>query len=178
VRVEIGAPRGAVVGIGQPLPLQLAPEVAAQPDQTIFRFWVGRALARALQGGAVVQQLDDRELTELFDALYARKPQSSSAQQLKKQLSKLLSRKLRKHLETHQPADLGPRLWAGYRLAINQRADRLGLVLSRHPGVALCELAALDGVAAEDISQAPKLAPLLRFVVSEDYVRLYRAVWR
>lgn len=176
VTVQTASANGtARIALGQPIVLQLDPMLVPHYERAVFRFWAGRALASGLQGGVVVQQLDDAQLDELIDAIYSKRPMTPSAQQLKKNLARVLPRKVRKQIEGLQPPSGG---FSELRSMLDRKADRLAIVLSGHPGVALRELALRSDIEPAEIPKTPYLAELLRFVMSPDYVQLYRAIWR
>ena len=167
---------GAVAGLGQPVPLAVSPALAESPGNSVFRFWVGRALCSSLTGGALLEQLADEELLDLGAALGSARVVSSSAQQLRRALSRVLPRKVRKQLEPAVfPSTVEP--WVNYRAAEQERADRVGLLLSRNPRAGLAELARAERLAMADLARSPRLSRLVRFVVSDVYARSAAALW-
>lgn len=170
--VEIAPGDGAAVRSDGTLTLRVSTELAADPQQPLFRFWVARALALSVDGGVVLQLLSDEQLDDLLDALHSRR-RAGQQQRLRKRLLRELPRKARRHLEQLEiPANNGS-VWPPYRRSREHTADRLAVVLSDHPAVALRELSRSYGGGTVEA----EYAELLRFVASERYERLSRAVW-
>jgi tetratricopeptide (TPR) repeat protein len=176
--VRLGGTGTARVGIGQSIVLQLDPALAERHPDPEFRFWVGRALARAIAGGAVLQQLDEAEFAQLFAALRERRGDDSMASALQRTLQRSVPRKIRRHIDRLLPKADDPQLWSRYARRLERWADRLGLVLCRHPGIGLRSLARSEGMSPEDAASNTELASLMRFVVSDDFARIYRNIWR
>jgi cellulose synthase operon protein C len=167
---------GAEAGIGSPVRLAISPALARSPGEGVFRFWVGRALFSAVTGSALLERLDDHELADLAAALCGAKVLSAAAQQRRKELGRILPRKLRKQLEsTSLPTEEGH--WAALRNAERMRADQAGLLFSRTPRDGLAELGRIDGRSGRALLGSPRLAPLIRFVLSDDYARLAGGLW-
>jgi tetratricopeptide (TPR) repeat protein len=175
--VSFSEVEGARGGLGLPVPLLVSPHLAEAVGSGAFRFWVGRALASSLTGGALLERLSDRELCDFASAVGEGKPSTPEAQALRKLAGKLLPRKLRRQLEDAE-LPLRPAPWAAYRAAERDRADRIGLVLSRNPRDGIAELARVAKRAdPRAILDDPRLVALMRYAVSEDYERLSAALW-
>jgi tetratricopeptide (TPR) repeat protein len=168
--------RGAAATIDNPPRLTLSPALASSPGDAVFRFWVGRALFGALTGGALIERLQDAELVDLAAALGGARAISPAAQQLRKQLTRSMPRKLRKQLEaTSLPLEEAH--WSELRAAERERSDRAGLLFSRSPREGLAELGLVEGRSGRALLGCPRLAPLMRFVLSDEYDRLAVALW-
>ena len=72
VEVSLAGSAGATAGLGEPVPLVLAPALGSSPGNAAFRFWVGRALCTAATGSVLLEQLRDDELIELTESAKAR----------------------------------------------------------------------------------------------------------
>lgn len=171
VSVEGDGPASA--GVGDPVPLHVSAKLAAQPRSAAFRFWVGRAMAHSVLGGSLVDQLSDRELGELWEALFVQRPIDPVVLQLRKQVLRNLPRKARKVIEQSEPPRVDPELWSRYRAVVRQRSDQIGVLVSGNPRTALAELAHLHG----GIEESGVLQEMLRFVVSEAYANYHRLLW-
>jgi len=176
VLVSLTGPAGATAGLGEPVPLVLAPALATSPGSAAFRFWVGRALCTAATGSVLLEQLRDDELVELVEALCSPRLISQETRQLRKQVGKMMPRKVRKQLE-EMDVSVDPRAWAACRAWEQQRADQVGLLMSRSPTSAIAELARALNVPGDQVSRSPRLARLMRFAISDDYARGCHALW-
>jgi hypothetical protein len=173
VQVAVEGDVPAAAGVGDPVPLQVAPDLASEPRSARFRFWVGRALAFAALGGSLTEQLPDRELGELFEALFVQRPIDAVVAQLRKQAMRAIPRKTRKALEQLEPPRSDADYWKSYRLFVRRRSDEVGLLLCGDPRVALAELTGGDGSKLE----GGQYRQLLNFMVSEEYGNFYRSLW-
>jgi hypothetical protein len=167
---------GAAAGPGDPIPVVVSRALGGDSGGAAFRFWIGRALCAAATSSTLLGRLTDGDLEELLEALCTSRPVGRGAQQVKKQLSKVLPRKLRKQLETIV-LDLSPQVLARYRAAEEERADRVGMLVSRNPGAGIEELARVEGVALERITSSSRLTGLMRYVMGEAYARAARSLW-
>ncbi|PID38032.1 MAG: hypothetical protein CSA65_08935 [Proteobacteria bacterium] len=158
----------AEAGVGRPVPLRVSAELAALPEEAPFRFWVGRALAGAAGTGALLEQLDDRALERMLDALATPKPLEPALAQERKLLWRALPRKLRKLVEQAEVPQLRVERWDRFRRLERQRADRIGLLCSSNPRVALRQL---------ELANSERLRALLEFSLSEQLSSAYRLLW-
>jgi hypothetical protein len=177
VKVSIEGATPARAGVGDPAPLQISPTMARQPNGPVFRFWVGRALARAATAGALLERLSDGDLGELIEALLIARPIDTLVQRLRKQVSKALPRKIRKQLEQQADLRVDAATWQRYRAEEQLRADQIGLVICGNPKVAITQLAAAEGLSGE-LTQSPRVRELMLFTVSDRFAVLHAMLWR
>ena len=163
----------AIAGVGLPALLRVSSELANEPLSPRFRFWIGRALATATGGGALLERLADEQLNDIFAALADSKPVSPALAQLRKQVLKVVPRRFRKLLEQIQIPTPHASAWAIYRERERERADQIGLLFAAQPHLAFSEL--LSQLANELWS--PRMHALVLFGISEHYGTLYRALW-
>lgn len=175
VVLELEAVPEATIILGEKTTIVLPQSLAEKPTSPSFRALVGRALAFSLNNGAVLHQLDSAQLEILFSALLEKSPASSESQRLRKTIMSHLPRKERKQLESIELINISDLLY--YRQAREHRADRISLILSHHPGVALMELATVEKISIEKIANHPRFIDLIRFSISEEYMRTCRLVW-
>jgi hypothetical protein len=176
IRVAIEGSVPAFAGPGDPVPLRISPRVARQPDEAGFRFWVGRALATAATAGALLDSLNDVELAELLRAITDASPPTGSTQKLRKQVMRAIPRRVRKQVDQLPRPRISGDLWDRYRNLEAERADRIGLVLSGNPRMALAELAGEEPL-RRVLTRSPRLSRLVAFAVSEEYAELHATLW-
>ena len=165
------------IALGRPATILVPSRLAKTPGDSSFRFWIGRALALAVTPGALIEHLTNDDLEQIAQALTDTRTGDPAVEQLKKQVTRVLPRKVRKRLEHMTlPAHDGT-AWEAYRLAEQQRADRVGMLFSRDAKLALTQLAMQDGLPLSDLARSPRLTELMQFVVSDDYTRLCRDLW-
>jgi tetratricopeptide (TPR) repeat protein len=175
-KLSVEGDRPAVAGAGLPVPLQVSQELAKQPESAAFRFWVGRSLAAATSAGVLLEQLSTAQLGELLEALCNAQSVDPTIQQLRKRAYRALPRKVRKQVEQLPCPSIDSALWQTYRTLETYRADRMGLLLSGSPRTCFRELARIERI-DDDPVQHDRLADLMRFAVSEEYLRHHVALW-
>jgi len=173
VQVSVEGTKPAVAGTGDPTPLQVSAELARQPRGSLFRFWVGRALASSILGGALTRQLVDRELADLFEALFVARPIDAEVLALRKRIQRALPRRARKAVEQLEAPRVGADLWAAYRLFARRKAEWVGLLTCGNPHVALEALTGGDASRLE----LPEMGELIRFATSDEYGNYHRSLW-
>jgi Tfp pilus assembly protein PilF len=176
VKVSVEGDLPARAGVGDPASLQIAYRLASKPGSAAFRFWIGRALARAATPGALLGQLSDGQLGELIEALTVQRPIDTLTQKLRKQVLKALPRKVRKLVDQVKPEHATAEVWKQYRDEERIRADRVGMLVCGSPRAAIAELATSGGF-GDDPTRSPYMRQLMRFAVSDDYARLHARLW-
>lgn len=174
VQVSVEGTVPAAAGVGDPVPLQISAGLSRDPKKPAFRFWVGRALTLSAVGGSVAEQLDDRELGELLEALFVTRPIDPVIQQLRKQFHRAMPRKTRKAVEQLGTPLVERDFWARYRTFARHRSDEVGLLACGSPRVALRELTG----ARPDPLEMPAVRWVLQFMVSDAYANYHRALWQ
>lgn len=182
VQVAIGSQRPAAAVVGAPARIVVAAALAREPGSARFRFWVGQALAGTAGGGALAERLAAAELADLLVALTEENPSDPLAQQLRKRVVRALPRRVRKSLEQAAVTGSPPAETARWQAAHQERADRLALLLSGNPQLALAALAETTQARAKPTGDAPandppRFAAIVRFAVSEEYATLHRTLW-
>jgi tetratricopeptide (TPR) repeat protein len=174
-RAELHA--GSTAAVGRPIQIQLDRDLIEKPGDPAFRFWAGRALALAGTAGALLSRLDNEELRQLIEALCNAKPLEGKVQQLRKRAHKNLPRKVRKQLDLVEAPEINERALDLMRQVELQRADQVGLLLSGSPRTVFASLSRNEKLSPATFARSPRLAALMRYSVSEDYGRAYRALW-
>ncbi|MBK6849636.1 MAG: tetratricopeptide repeat protein [Proteobacteria bacterium] len=177
VHVTVGGQLPASGLVGAPLRIVVGAALAREPNAARFRFWVGRALATVASAGALAERLSVAELNDLIIALTQEEPIDPLAQQLRKRVVRALPRRVRKGLEQVALPSTPAPATARWRAAQHERADRVGLLLSGSPQVALAAIAEATQARGSDPGDAPRLTALLSFAVSEEYATLHRTLW-
>ncbi|MBK8481454.1 MAG: tetratricopeptide repeat protein [Proteobacteria bacterium] len=177
VQVLVGGQLPACGVVGAPLRLVVGAALAREANAARFRFWIGRALVGVASAGALAERLSSAELSDLIAALTEDDPVDPLAQQLRKRVLRALPRRVRKSLESMSLGSTPPSTTARWQSALQERADRVGLLLSGSPQVALAALAEATQPRDKSGFEAPRLLALLRFSVSEEYATLHRALW-
>jgi tetratricopeptide (TPR) repeat protein len=173
VHVSVEGTAPAAAGVGEPVPLQISAELSRNPKTPAFRFWVGRALAFSALGGALADQLSDRELGELFEALFVSRPIDPVVQQLRRQIHKAMPRRSRKAAEQLGPPPMEGDFWDRFRAFARRRSGQVGLLTCGNPRAALAELTR----GRPDSVETPEIQRVLQFMVSEEYANYHRSLW-
>jgi lipopolysaccharide biosynthesis regulator YciM len=168
-----------VVFVGGAEPrLLVGRELGKDPSAPWRRYAIGRALAMVGPHQVGLDALSTQQLEDLFTAIHEKRPPTDEQVALKKLYGKVVPRKTRKQLEQlGPPAELGK--LGVYRASYAGYAERLALVLARHPGAVLRRLAGEREVelAPAALLADSRVSALLRFALSKDFSRLYNSVW-
>ena len=119
----------------------------------------------------MTEQLSDRDLGELMEALFVSRPIDPVVQQLRKQVQRSMPRKTRKAVEQLGPPQVEGDIWDRYRDFARRRSDEIGVLTCGNPRVALEELRRGREVGT------PELQRLLQFLVSNGYAGYHRSLW-
>jgi tetratricopeptide (TPR) repeat protein len=176
VMVSVEGDLPAMAGVGDPVPLCIAPRLASTPGSAAFRFWAARALASAVTAASLLERLSDAELRGLLDALFNARPEEHAQQQRRKQLQRALPRKVRKEIEQISVPRMTAAAWARLRVEETCRADMVGLLFAEDAKACLSELAAVAG-GDRGGQGSPRIPNLLRFAVSELHEACARQLW-
>lgn len=177
LKVVTTASAGARAGIGAPFQIYISEGLLKKTDTSLFRFWIGRALAEALTASALLHRCSDNELDQLLEALCLAKPIEADTQQLRKQIGRELPRKVRKQLENHALPSTKHQFWSEYRSAEQRRADYIGLLLSRNPKVAVQEIAQLSQISPTQYLQSERLTALITGSMSDAFRMHSHTLW-
>ena len=162
----------------EPRILCIDPELANDPSDPAFRFWVARALCVATGGGLILDQLEHRQIEAALDAIYGARSTDEEVQRLRKGFVRQLPRKVRKQLEQRERPTGGIQVWARYQRDLEAKAERIALAVAGQPATGLAELAKCRGLSAADLSDNSSLAELLLHSVSEEHAELHQRLWR
>jgi hypothetical protein len=170
------AEHGATAGAGDPVPLLLSPRLTQQEPGEALRFWIGRALAKAVTGSTLLDRLDPSELGVLVEALSVQRPIDPDVQKLRRQIMRALPRRVRKQLEGITIGQVTAEATAELRELEDRRASEVGMVIAANPKAAITELARARGL-SDPPAAHDELRELMLFAVSDEYERLHHAYW-
>ncbi|MCA9666858.1 MAG: tetratricopeptide repeat protein [Myxococcales bacterium] len=177
------------VGVGDPLPLFIAPALLEQAQRAapdiadgplpgaILTFQLTRALFQYHGGGGLISAYSNEELDALLDALSSQRNVGDEAQALRRTLSRSLPRRVRKQL-AELVGEVPRADWVGYRATLETSAHRIALAACRDPRAAIAALAAGRASDARAALASPEVSELLEFAASDGFATLLRTLWR